>query len=280
MADSDHSSTPGKSPAFQFYPKDFLGDGDQAGMSLQETGAYARLMCYEWNSHGDGIPDDAIRAANMVHAAPGAMRKMWPAIRSMFVAHPTEPGRLVHPRLEKERAKQNIFRRRQSDASKKRWSSRGIPTASSGDIPLAIPKASSPISDLRSSDSSQLPRKEREGGRARDAGLMAGSRPINHGECLVHGPVCFRPRFSDKYLPRFGGNHAAMLAWATGVCEAWSERVHNGENVPHGDDFAFWAAAYDEHFKPALASGPNVSNESIAAHITKSLQEKPVRNAR
>ena len=46
---SDHTSTPGKSPAFQFYAKEFLSDANQAGMSLQETGAYIRLICFEWN---------------------------------------------------------------------------------------------------------------------------------------------------------------------------------------------------------------------------------------
>jgi hypothetical protein len=44
MADSD--STPGgKSPAFQFYPKDFLTDENVRVMSLQERGAYITLLC-------------------------------------------------------------------------------------------------------------------------------------------------------------------------------------------------------------------------------------------
>lgn len=251
MADSDHSSTPGKSPAFQFYPKDFLGDGDQAGMSLQETGAYARLMCYEWNSHGDGIPDDAIRAANMVHAAPGAMRKMWPAIRSMFIPHPTEPGRLVHPRLEKERAKQNIFRRRQSDASKKRWGSRGIPAASSGDIPLAIPKASSSISDLRSSDFSQHPRKEREGvPRTRTgSGVMAGSLPRDHLRHSWCGRVCVPDFLHGQFERSTGQSEPTLKAFYNDTFTAISE-----DEPVEPDAVKFWRPRVSARWPPASPS--------------------------
>lgn len=212
MADSQDTTTPPSgSPAFQFYPKDFLGDGDQAGMSLQETGAYARLMCFEWNAHGNGIPDDAVRAANMVHAQVGAMRKMWPAIRSCFVPHPTEAGRLVHPRLEKERAKQGVFRRRQSDASKKRWDSRGNAVASERHIPQSIPKASSPISSLQSSNSVVHPRKEREGvPHTRGGGAGAGTFPRDHMAHTWCGRVCV-PDFLHSQFERATGQSEAVL---------------------------------------------------------------------
>lgn len=285
MADSDHSSTPGKSPAFQFYPKDFLTDENVRMMSLQERGAYITLICQCWTE--GTLPADVAWLARLCGTPLTAFRRLWPAIERCFRNHPTEADRLVHPRLEKELEKQAEYRRRQADKGRASGASRLNRKATEtnrGSLPvqpvLVQPKTNSSISDLQSSDSSQLPRKEREVGRARDAGLMAGAKPINHGDCLAHGPVCFKPRFAEKYLLRFGGNHEAMVAWARGVCEAWSERVHNGEHVPYGDDFVFWAAAYDETFKPVLASGPNVSNEDIAAHISKSLQEKPVRNAR
>ena len=37
-----------KSPAFQFYPKDFLADSNVARMSNTEVGIYTRLLCYCW----------------------------------------------------------------------------------------------------------------------------------------------------------------------------------------------------------------------------------------
>ena len=156
---SDHTSTPGKSPAFQFYAKEFLSDANQAGMSLQETGAYIRLICFEWNEHGKGIPDDAVRCARMVGASVGSMRKMWPTLRSCFIAHDAMTGRLVHPRLERERENQADYRRRQSDNGKrggrprKPKESQTKPTANPNETqPLTQTEAkkSSPISDLRS----------------------------------------------------------------------------------------------------------------------------------
>lgn len=107
---------PELAPAFQFYPKDFLSDGNQGEMSLAEVGAYARLLCRCWLEKS--IPDDPVRAANLAGATPAQMRRMWPAIRRCFRPSTDQEGRLVHPRLEKEREKQEQYRRRQSDAGK------------------------------------------------------------------------------------------------------------------------------------------------------------------
>jgi hypothetical protein len=114
---------------------------------------------------------------------------------------------------------------------------------------------------------------------ARSRGLMAGSSPIEHGECLAHGPVCFRPFIAKKYLPRFGGDQAAMVTWAREVCEAWNVKADAGIRPPEGDDFAFWAARYDETYGQSNDTGA-VDAQRIAEHIRKRLEEKPVRNAR
>lgn len=251
MADSDDTTTSSNSPAFQFYPKDFLGDGDQAGMSLQETGAYARLMCYEWNAHGQGISDDVVRCARMVGAPISAMRKMWLTLRALFIAHPTEPGRIVHPRLEKERAKQAVFKRRQSDASKKRWGSRGNAAASSGDMPQPIPKGSSSVFDLQSSNPVRNtdPGKERQDlPRARTtSGVMAGTLPRDHLNC--HQP-CVRVCISEKQhvllLARHGGTDADLDAFYADV------RRRLAPDVPIGDKpWNFWDAQFAAKFGSA-----------------------------
>lgn len=148
-----------KAPAFQFYVRDFLSDANQAGMSAQETGVYIRLMCYEWNEAGAGIPDDLARCARMGGITPGQMRRSWPVVRSCFVPHPTFPERLMHPRLEKERQKQAVYRRRQSDKGKASAANRK-PTAgqpegnrgSTGRQPDPQPTVNSAICDLRSAD--------------------------------------------------------------------------------------------------------------------------------
>jgi uncharacterized protein YdaU (DUF1376 family) len=90
-----------KSPAFQFYPRDFLIDGNVAAMSLQERGAYITLLCLCWQEQT--LPTDPKRLAHMVGVGAPAFSKLWPALKTCFQE---VDGRLVHPRLEKERDKQ------------------------------------------------------------------------------------------------------------------------------------------------------------------------------
>lgn len=131
------------SPAFQFYPKEFLTDGNVAGMSLQERGAYITLICLCWQE--GTIPSDPRRLANMVGLPYRAFARLWPAINVCF-RDSQVTGRLVHPRLEKERVKQEDFRKRQAHAAASRWDK---PNGSQPH-PEPMPDACSPISDLRS----------------------------------------------------------------------------------------------------------------------------------
>lgn len=119
-----------KSPAFQFYPREFLADGNVSGMALDELGAYIKLICVCWN---DGsVPMQTARLANMVGVPEKTFLKLWPAVRACFTE---QDGRYVHLRLERERDKQSSHRQRRSDAGSKgaagRWQSDGkrIPAA-------------------------------------------------------------------------------------------------------------------------------------------------------
>lgn len=158
MADSNDTTTPRKSPAFQFYPNDFLGDGKQAAMSLQECGLYIRLLCRCWN---DGaIPDDAERLARMTGATPNEIKRIWPAVRTCF--QDRGDGWFVHGRLDKERQKQTDYRRRQSDKGKasaaNRASTEPQPSLNQASPPVDSrlqPKANSSVFGLQSSDFSQ-----------------------------------------------------------------------------------------------------------------------------
>jgi uncharacterized protein YdaU (DUF1376 family) len=194
---------PDRSPAFQFYPKDFLSDSRQAAMSLQEVGAYIRLLCVCWN---DGsLPSEIDRLARIVGATSGHMTKLWPAISACFTASSDDPRRLVHGRLEKERRKQENFRRRQSDNGRRggrpgnptlssglsQTKATGNPTLSSG-LTQTEPKKSSPISDLQSPDSSPV-RTERV--------PIARAREVSPGE---HPELSER---AGRFLERYGVLH-------------------------------------------------------------------------
>lgn len=102
---------PQKSPAFSFYAKDFLSG--TAKMSLQEVGAYIRLLSYAWE---DGcIPEDASERARLMVCAKAQERELWKKVGQKFVLR---DGGYVNERLEVERQKQAERRQRLSDNGK------------------------------------------------------------------------------------------------------------------------------------------------------------------
>lgn len=141
-------------------------DGNVAGMSLQERGAYITLICICW--FDQSLSADPQRLANTVGLPYRAFAKLWPTLKVCF---DEVDGRLVHPRLEKEREKQSEYRRRQSDRGKASAASRstgGQPEGNHGSTTVqpgpqpegnrkatetptgGQPEGNSPISDLRS----------------------------------------------------------------------------------------------------------------------------------
>lgn len=103
-----------KSPAFRFYARDFLTSEKQSDMSLQEAGAYIRLMCHCWLN--GSLPDDMKGLAKRAQATEAQMKKFWPAISKCFELR---EERWYHPRLEAERTRQATYRERQALHGKK-----------------------------------------------------------------------------------------------------------------------------------------------------------------
>lgn len=109
------------SPAFQFYPKDFLTSGHVISMSMIERGIYITLLSYCWLE--GSLSADSGQLARLVSMPVKQFDKVWQhgTVRACFA---DEGGRLVNPRLEEERKKQHDYRRRQSDRAVKRWDSK------------------------------------------------------------------------------------------------------------------------------------------------------------
>lgn len=109
------------SPAFQFYPRDFLADQLVACMTLQERGAYITLLCHCWTE--GSIPDDVARIGVLLGLPYRAALKLWPALESCFTK--IDGGRLIQKRLEIVRAEQAAHRELQSDKGRRgaeaRW---------------------------------------------------------------------------------------------------------------------------------------------------------------
>ncbi len=104
-----------KSPAFQFYPQDYLADPNVAEMTLEEQGAYIRLICYAWIA--GSIPADPERCARLV--GNGCSISVATNVQRAFNEPSTDPQRLLHKRVEKERQKQAIRREQTASAGRK-----------------------------------------------------------------------------------------------------------------------------------------------------------------
>ena len=92
-----------KAPAFQFYPGDWLGSQRVTLMSLEEEGAYIRLLSYCWQ-HGS-IPREPEKIARLI--GKGASITLAQSVATMFQP-PLDNGSmvgdvLVHDRLQAQR---------------------------------------------------------------------------------------------------------------------------------------------------------------------------------
>jgi uncharacterized protein YdaU (DUF1376 family) len=116
-----------KRPAFQFYPGDWLGSQRVSLLTLEEEGAYLRLLASCWQ-HGS-IPSDPDKIARLI--GKGASTTLATTLATMFQQHPADPTLLVHDRLEKERAKQDAWSEKCREGGKKSAEMRKIGKGSS-----------------------------------------------------------------------------------------------------------------------------------------------------
>lgn len=265
MAAAD--SIPGKAPAFQFYPNDFLADANVIVMSLHERGAYITLICVCWQQ--GTLPNNVEQLARFCGTPVSAFRKMWPAVEKCFRV--TANGeRLTHPRLERERKKQREYRKLQSDKGKASAASRKAtavePRLSSGstDGQPAIqgsvqpkPNSSSSVFNLQSSDFGQ-----KSAARAVGGGVMAGTLPRDH---LLCRQPCIRVCVSEKQhailRERHGGTDADL--------DAFYADVRSNLHGPVGDTpWNFWQAQFSARFGTSAVNPKTAGNHAAAAAFT------------
>jgi uncharacterized protein YdaU (DUF1376 family) len=104
-----------KRPAFQFYPGDWLGSQRVSLLTLEEEGAYLRLLASCWQ-HGS-IPSDPDKIARLI--GKGASTTLATTLATMFQPHPLESASLVHDRLERERDKQDAWAEKSREGGRK-----------------------------------------------------------------------------------------------------------------------------------------------------------------
>jgi len=137
-----------KSPAFQWYPADYLADMQVRLLSWASRGLYVDLLCYCWRE--GFIPADSSAIAQLCGCHDLAIIE--PCLL-LFTEHPDDASKLIHGRLEKERLKQLEHRSERSTAGKKgaetRWGNKkpikkkadskanGLANGSAIDLPMA-----------------------------------------------------------------------------------------------------------------------------------------------
>lgn len=136
-----------KSPAFQFYPGDWLSSPAVMLMTPEHEGAYIRLLCYDWMS--DGIPDCDQSLAALSRLGEGWFKGGSTVLKRCFNQHPTKAGFLTNPRLQKEREKQAEWREKSRIGGIKSAASR-----SSKRSRVVQPKVNRPVEPNGNSSSS------------------------------------------------------------------------------------------------------------------------------
>lgn len=255
---------PQKSPAFSFYAKDFLSG--TAKMSLQEVGAYIRLLSYAWED--GGIPADASERARLMVCAKAQERELWKKVGHKFVLR---DGAYVNERLEVERQKQAERRQRLSDNGKLGGRPEKANEKLNESKSFSPAKADANLNERlssSSSSSSSVPPSKNDGGNA------APLRPLVSGEAnpktwgKIHGDhvagfcdwVCL-PEFVFAECVRKSSGADYVRQWATGV-----RAKFEGQTV--GDNLKFWRVRWSEaHPEVAVNGGkpiPKTAAEIIA----------------
>lgn len=134
------------SPAFSYYPKDIISDENCAAMTLEEFGAYHRLLGHAWLE--GSIPKDKVKLARLLGVSPKKLDRIWPAIEPCWGISPDAEDRLIQRRLEEEREKQRERAAKQAENGKKG----GRPAKST-------PEESNGLNKDKRRDSQQEPKK-------------------------------------------------------------------------------------------------------------------------
>jgi uncharacterized protein YdaU (DUF1376 family) len=252
---SSHSK-PERSPAFQFYPRDFLSSSNVQQMSLAEVGVYITLLSHAWLD--GGLPDDVAVLARLVKMKQPQFAKIW-ANGPLSLCFTAVNGKLVNPRQERQRKELNEFKRKQRTKAELRWQCRRNATA----LPIvAVPGQCSSSSSSSSSASTA------------NAVRRAPIHDTSHRKHAHCGRVCLPAVLFSEFVRR--RNHASadreIRDWALAVELEWADGPRAGDEP--GDPFDFWKARYAEKWpaagsisKPSCAPVRSQHSPSVLARI-------------
>lgn len=119
------SSNGRKDPAFLFYAADWLLSEEVTSMTLEQQGAYMRLLCFAWLHGSIPATHATLQGLLGLSADNDAFARLWAVVSRCWVEMPGTPGRLINQRQEHERAE----RKRRSEEMAGRGQAGGLARA-------------------------------------------------------------------------------------------------------------------------------------------------------
>lgn len=226
-------SKKGPSPAYQWYPKDALSDGELSLMPLNTEGLFRRLCDHAWV--GDGLPSDDDQLFGLVKSkckTRAIFDALWKQIAHKFPL--AKDGKRRNLRQERYRKEKKKFSKSRSLAAKKRWEKGDASAharASASAIHVEQCSASASASAPASAPKSEV-QKDQLHRRAARAGLgvdiTSDERDIRRLTALCHADL-IRPYYLlTKRLPNPDGLVSAVMQQASGrmpVSESMAQRA-------------------------------------------------------
>ena len=247
---------PEKSPAFQFYPKDYLTDPRVRAMTFEQRGLYWEAIGICWLE--GSLPSDLGELAAILGCPKRRLEVVWPRIGLCFEAH---GDRLTHKRLDKERSAQAESRDRRRDAAQKRWDKEQKPDAmhmqsttckqspvdakqcSPSSSPS--PSASSTSTAVNTVPSAPMPPLISGQANPRDWGRIHGNHETGFCDWVCLPDFLFEEfRLKSGHTKDVDTGRPYVSAWAAGI-----RAKFHGQTIGE-DGLKFWRARWAESHAP------------------------------
>ena len=223
-----------KSPAFQFYPADYLSDSNTIAFTAEQDGHYLRLLCLCWLE--GSIP---INPKPLLKGGETISDECLNPILKCFRLNRKKTA-LVHPRLDAERCKQIAWREKSSAGGKASALKKRTVSGGNGASRVVTPKGNTSSSFISSSSSSNL--KSTQGKKSKYS-FTEWDMNLSHtlfNECKKIVPTTKDPDFENwanefRLMREIEKWHKedilAILSWMYNEDEFWRGQVRSPQKL-------------------------------------------------
>ena len=226
------TSKSSKSPAFQFYARDFLASSKVEEMSMTERGIYITLLSRCWLDNG--LPTEMKALAKYARMKTAQFERMW-SNGTLHQCFFERSGKLHNERLDRERKIQAEFRRKQKERAECRWNAKPVGNAT------ALPILGNALQSASASASASAEKHTRQSpiiSRRRLDAAWEGAKGLY---------VPQRKHTDFVAIRNHSGADTELFAWYEQVAETWV-------GSPGGDMMKFWTARFDEKWPASGAA--------------------------